>query len=270
MAGNEESSNGNGLLADAIGSPMDYRLDEIDKRVLFHLVRDARKTSAPDVAEEVNVSAGTIRNRIRELEAHGIIEGYHADVNYERAEGLLTNRFTCSTGTANQDSLAKQVLQVPGVVNVRQIMTGTSDLEVKAVGNDTADLTRIGEAIQELGLQIEDQDIIKHEHFRPYQPYGPTEDRASPSVMDFVDLAGDAEVVELTVHEDTPITGLTLEEANAEGLIDDDLLIVALERDGDVMTPRGETVPEAGDLITVFLQSGQSESVETLFAPRST
>lgn len=54
---------------------MANRLDEIDKRVLYHLAADARDTSAPAIAEEVNVSAGTIRNRIRQLEADGTIKG---------------------------------------------------------------------------------------------------------------------------------------------------------------------------------------------------
>ena len=54
---------------------MANRLDEIDRRVLYHLAADARDTSAPAIAEEVNVSAGTIRNRIRQLEADGTIKG---------------------------------------------------------------------------------------------------------------------------------------------------------------------------------------------------
>jgi len=249
---------------------MDYRLDEIDKRVLYYLVLDARNTSAPDVAEEVNVSPGTIRNRIDQLEERGIIRGYHADVDYERAEGMLTNRFKCTSASADRTKLAQQVLQIPGVVNVREIMTGRADLEIKAVGSDTEDLSRIGDAILELGVEIEDQDIIKREHFRPYQPYGPAEKRPSPSITDFVSLAGDAEVIELTVRENAPITGNSLREANAEGLLDDGLLVIALERDGDVRTPHGETVLQPGDLITVFVHDGQGDRIESVFAPRET
>lgn len=247
---------------------MDYRLDQIDKRILYHLGRDARNTSAPDIAETVNVSPATVRNRIDQLETRGIIKGYHADIDYERAEGLLTNRFNCTSGSADREKLAKQVLQVSGVVNVREIMTGKEDLEVKAIASDTTELSRIGDAIQELGLEIEDQDIIKREHFRPYQPYGPAEKRPSPSVTDFMSLAGDAEVVELTVREDAPITGISLREANAEGMLDDGLLVIALERDGDVRTPHGETVLQSGDLITVFVHDGHGDRIESVFAPR--
>ncbi|WP_256300840.1 Lrp/AsnC family transcriptional regulator [Haloarchaeobius salinus] len=247
---------------------MDYRLDEIDKRILYHLALEARDTSAPDIAEEVNVSAGTIRNRINQLEEQGIIRGYHADIDYERAEGMLTNRFKCTSAAADRTKLAKQILQIPGVVNIREIMTGKADLEIKAVGSDTRDLTRIGDAILELGVEIEDQDIIKREHFRPYRPYGPAETRHSPSITDFMSLAGDAEVVELTVREGAPITGTTLREANSDGLLEEGLLVVALERDGEVLTPHGETKLEPGDLITIFVHNGQSGQVESVFAPQ--
>lgn len=246
---------------------MDYRLDQIDKRILYHLVRDARNTSAPDIAEEVNVSPGTIRNRITQLEDSRIIAGYHADVDYERAEGLLTNRFACTSGAADREKLVQQVLQIAGVVNVREIMTGKADVEVKAVGSDTEELTRIGDAIQELGLAIEDQDIVKREHFRPYQPYGPAETHQTPSITDFVSLAGDAEVLELTVPEDAPITGATLREANADGLLDDSTLVVAVEREGEVVSPHGGTEIRAGDLVTVFVDGGSGERIETAFTP---
>ncbi|MFD1646830.1 Lrp/AsnC family transcriptional regulator [Haloarchaeobius litoreus] len=247
---------------------MDYRLDEIDKRILYHLALEARDTSAPDIAEEVNVSAGTIRNRINQLEERGIIRGYHADIDYELAEGMLTNRFKCTSAAADRAKLAKQILQIPGVVNIREIMTGKADLEIKAVGSDTRDLTRIGDAILELGVEIEDQDIIKREHFRPFQPYGPVETRHSPSITDFMSLAGDAEVVELTVREGAPITGTTLREANSDGLLEEGLLVVALERDGEVLTPHGETRLEPGDLITIFVHNGQSDRIESVFAPQ--
>jgi DNA-binding Lrp family transcriptional regulator len=38
-----------------------------------------------EIAEEVDVSASTVRNRIDRLEEAGVIEGYYPKINYERA-----------------------------------------------------------------------------------------------------------------------------------------------------------------------------------------
>lgn len=243
---------------------MDYRLDDIDRRILYHLVRDARKTSAPDIADEVNVSPGTIRNRIKQLEQYGVVQGYHAHVDYERADGLLTNLFVCDASVFDRESLAKQVLEVPGVVNVREIMSGRGTLQVKAVGEDTDGLTRIARQIEELGITIEDEDLIQREYTRPYLPFGP-ENAPQQPVTSFMSLAGEAEVIDLTVTEDAPVAGESLSEANELGLIDDEVLVVAIERDGEVLTPKGRTKIEAGDVVSLFSPAGVSDDIVRTF-----
>lgn len=242
------------------------RLDDIDRRILYHLVADARHTSAPDIAEEVNVTPGTIRNRTDQLEERGVIKGYHAHVDYERAEGLLTNIYRCTTSSTKRGKLSRQILQIPGVVNVREIMTGREDLEIKAVGPDTEEFTRIADAIMNLDVDIEDQALLQREFFEPYHQYGPQESRERPSVTDFLDLSGKAEVVELTVPDEAPVTDSTLNEANEAELLDDETLVIAIEREGQIITPRGETRIEAGDIVTLFIHDSDAESLETAFA----
>lgn len=244
---------------------MDYRLDHIDKRTIYRLTENARNTSAPDIADEVNVSPGTIRNRIRQLEEQNVIKGYHAHVDYERGEGLLTNLFMCSTSVSDREKLAKQVLQVPGVVNVREIMTGQEDLRVKAVGKGTEDLNRIANAITELGIRIEDEDLIRREYFQPYRPYGP-EDAAQPqSMTDFMSLSGDAEVAELPVDEAAPVVDMTLEAAKREGLLADETLVITIEREGAVVSPQGGTTLRAGDVVTILSPDGVDPQVLEVF-----
>lgn len=244
---------------------MDYRLDDIDKRTIYRLTEDARNTSAPDIADEVNVSPGTIRNRIEELERRDIIKGYHAHVDYEQGEGLLTDLFMCSTSVTDREKLAKQVLQIPGVVNVREIMTGQEDLRVKAVGTGTEDLTRIAHAITELGIDIEDEELIQREYFQPYRPYGPDESPATESMTDFVTLSGAAEVAELAVAESAPVVGRTLQEAKREGLLADETLVITIERDGTVISPQGQTTLEAGDIVTILSPDGIDPDVLDVF-----
>jgi DNA-binding Lrp family transcriptional regulator len=244
---------------------MGHRLDEIDRRTIYRLTEDARNISAPDIADEMNVSAGTIRNRIRELEQNNIIKGYHAHIDYEQAEGLLTDLFMCNTSVNDREKLAKQVLQIPGVVNVREIMTGQQDLRVKAVGEGTEDLTRIANAIVELGIEIEDEELIKREYFQPYQPYGPEDVPTTGSMTDFMTLSGDAEVAEITVGETAQIAGKTLKDIKEKGLLKREMLVVTIERDGRVITPQGETTIEPGDIVTLLSPDGIDTDVLEIF-----
>ncbi|MFB6267371.1 MAG: TrkA family potassium uptake protein [Halodesulfurarchaeum sp.] len=82
-----------------------------------------------------------------------------------------------------------------------------------------------------------------------------------PSIKDFMSLEGTAEIFEITVTPDAPIAELSLEDADEAGLIGEDVLIVAIERDDSVLTPGGETVIHEGDLVTVFSREGATASV---------
>lgn len=86
-----------------------------------------------------------------------------------------------------------------------------------------------------------------------------------PSIKDFMSLAGDAEVFEITVTETAPLAEKTLQEADEEGLLGDDVLVVAIERGNEVITPRGETTIHAGDLITAFSKAGITTTVMETF-----
>ena len=51
------------------------RIDEVDERVLYYLAEEARHTSAPDIADEVDLAPLTARNRIGRLEESSVIVG---------------------------------------------------------------------------------------------------------------------------------------------------------------------------------------------------
>jgi Lrp/AsnC family leucine-responsive transcriptional regulator len=233
---------------------MSYPIDDLDKRIVHALVRDARNTSAPEIAEEMDVSAGTIRNRITKLEEHGVIRGYHAAIDYERCEGLLTNLFRCSTSISEQERLAKHLLRIPGVVNVREVMSGHGNLRVKVVGTDTRDLTRTAQKLTNLGIDIEDEDLLQEEYYHPYHPFGP-EEPPEESIPTTLNLTKEDEAT-ITVTAGAPIVGETLQNANQTGLIDEDVLVVAIERDETVITPKGKTTIQSGDIVRVFSHNG--------------
>jgi Lrp/AsnC family leucine-responsive transcriptional regulator len=58
-------------------------LDEIDVKILEILQRKGR-TRRIDLAESVGLSLPSVSERLRKLEEHGVITGYHATVDYRK------------------------------------------------------------------------------------------------------------------------------------------------------------------------------------------
>ncbi len=90
---------------------------------------------------------------------------------------------------------------------------------------------------------------------------------ARPAIVDYLQVGDEAAVFEITITEDAPIRGKTIEQAAQDGLIPEDVLIIAVERDGEgpPITPRGDTEINAGDLVTVYSAFGPAPDLTDLF-----
>jgi trk system potassium uptake protein TrkA len=88
-----------------------------------------------------------------------------------------------------------------------------------------------------------------------------------PSVTDFMRLGGSAEVFEIGVDDYAPIAGKTIQEAAGEGLVPDSVLIVAIEQSTESapITPKGDTLIEGGDVLTVYSSTGATPEVTEIF-----
>jgi Trk K+ transport system NAD-binding subunit len=80
-----------------------------------------------------------------------------------------------------------------------------------------------------------------------------------------MNLPGGAEVVELTVTQPAPITGCTLQEANQQGIIDMEALIISIERDEKMLTPKGDTRVRPDDIVTFFSRTGIDDETIAAF-----
>jgi len=251
---------------------MKETLDKIDRRILFHLARDARRTSAPDITSDLDVSAATIRNRIKQLEERGVICGYHANIDYEQANGKTTYLFQCDADHSRREQVAQTVLDIPGVINVREVMSGRRNLHIEAIGEDKQDIARISQTLSSLDIEIEDEGLVQREYHRPYQPFGPeaTPPALANNLTNLQELAGNAKVVGVTVSRSAAAYGQTISELAEEGLLRDSLLIIAIERGDEVLMPNGETSIQEGDLVTVLSQHGDTEDLVELFTGSAT
>ena len=88
-----------------------------------------------------------------------------------------------------------------------------------------------------------------------------------PSIVDYMRIGEEAEVFEITVARDAAIAGKTIQQAASEGLLRDDMLVVAVERNGanQPITPRGNTEITAGDMVTVYSEKGATPEVTDVF-----
>ena len=143
-------------------------LDTIDQRILSHLQRDARNSTAQEIADEVGVSASTVRNRIALLESDGIIRGYHPEIDYEEANIPLKMTFVLSVPPTEMAAYSERVRQIPGVIDLREMVTGRRNLYVDVVTGDSPKLTQITDEIHELGVEIESSELMRRRRVQPF------------------------------------------------------------------------------------------------------
>ncbi len=96
-------------------------IDEIDRQILSILQQNAR-TSNAEIARQVDMAPSAVLERIRRLEARGVIQGYEARINPE-ALGLNLLAFIF-VRTADFDAEAKTaelLANIPEVLEVHDI-----------------------------------------------------------------------------------------------------------------------------------------------------
>jgi trk system potassium uptake protein TrkA len=90
---------------------------------------------------------------------------------------------------------------------------------------------------------------------------------ARPAIVDYMRIGERAEVFEIEVTADAPVAGKTLTEIGEADILGDDVLVVAIERNGQdpPITPRGGVTIEAGDLLTVYSGVGATPEITDAF-----
>lgn len=146
---------------------MGSNLDEIDRGVLYLLQHDARNTTAIDMAEQLDVSPSTIRNRIDQLEENDVLAGYHPQINYQHTDFSLLAIFVVTAAPADRTEAVDHLLEVDGVFEVREMLGGKANIHVDVLAKDTCHLSEISDEIHELDVAIERTEITKQRRTRP-------------------------------------------------------------------------------------------------------
>ena len=114
-------------------------IDRIDLKILKTLQRHARITHTA-LANEVGLSVTPCKERVKALEAAGVIEGYRAQVNPTHLElGLLVFVEITLTRTSTDifDAFRKAVIDLPQVLECH-LVSGNFDYLIKARVADMA------------------------------------------------------------------------------------------------------------------------------------
>lgn len=122
-------------------------LDRIDRRILAILAEDGRR-SYEKIAAEVGLSGPSVFERIRKLEARGVIRGFTVQID-PAAIGLEMLAFTWLTqapGTIATD-LTADFAQIPEIEECHHI-AGEADYILKIRARDPRDLERVLRRIQ--------------------------------------------------------------------------------------------------------------------------
>lgn len=146
-------------------------LDSTDRAILHLLQQDARNYTNTDIADDVGVSATTVRNRIRDMEESGIIDGYAPNIDYDAAGFDLHVLYQCEAPDDVEDAAAR-VIEMDGVVHVRTMLTGRLDLLVEAVGTGVDDVERITRELEGMGVRVADSSLASGEFWQPFDHFG--------------------------------------------------------------------------------------------------
>jgi DNA-binding Lrp family transcriptional regulator len=136
-------------------------IDHLDERIIEILKKDARKPFV-EIAEELKVSEGTIRSRVRKLFEEGVIQSFTIKTSSKNVKAIIEVKIDVNVNTSEvADHIAKfdgvsEVFEVTGEEDIVAIIDVTSSPQL----NDIIERIRHFENVQSTRTRL----ILK-EHF---------------------------------------------------------------------------------------------------------
>lgn len=205
----------------------------------------------------VVVGAGRTGRRIVELATANQHEVVVLEEHEERA-GRLSTEYDCLV--LHGDAASRDLLTEAGIAEADALIATTDDdatnLMVMMMGRDL-NVPQLVSAVsdpdhiplfEDLGVnRVESPHRLSGEQF--YRAV------AQPHVRDFMSLGNGAEIAEVVLEAGAPLAENTLSDMD-EQLLPDDVILVAIERGGELLVPKGATTLQGGDVVTVFSLRG--------------
>ena len=149
----------------------EYDLDAVDREILYALQEEARNLSSSEIAERTEASSSTVRKRIQRLESEGVIKGYSANIDYTKSGYPIRMLLFCTAPIPERGEYVDDILEIPGVISVQELITGEQNLLVTAVGEMDRDITPVAQELSDMGLTITDEVLVRSQHSTPFDEF---------------------------------------------------------------------------------------------------
>jgi Lrp/AsnC family leucine-responsive transcriptional regulator len=117
-------------------------IDHIDLKILYILQNDGRRRLA-DIADDVDLSAPAVMERVKKLEATGVIRGYQALINDKKVGKDITAFISVSIGNQRDiDRFATQMMRYADILECHHV-TGDESFILKVKSANTGSLEKL-------------------------------------------------------------------------------------------------------------------------------
>ncbi len=211
------------------------------------------------------VGAGTIGARLIDIAIKEKNNVVVIEENVERAKEI-SNKYDVTV--LNRDATSAESLREAGSDRTNVLITTTSDDAVNLMVVSIANRLEIpsivsvvnekdhAEFFRKLGANVMEnpEDVVANHLYTAVK---------RPKVDDFTILSNGAQVFRIMVKEEGPLVGKSTSEIRKQEIIPSSVLIVAIERGGNMQIAEGETVIESEDLLTFYsIQRVTDELIE--------
>ena len=200
------------------------------------------------------VGAGTIGARLIDIAIKEKNNVVVIEENVERAKEI-SNKYDVTV--LNRDATSAESLREAGSDRTNVLITTTSDDAVNLMVVSIANRLEIpsivsvvnekdhAEFFRKLGANVMEnpEDVVANHLYTAVK---------RPQVDDFTILSNGAQVFRIMVKEEGPLVGKSTSEIRKQEIIPSSVLIVAIERGGNMQIAEGETVIESEDLLTFY------------------
>ena len=136
-------------------------IDHLDDKIIDILKKDSRKPFV-EIANELNVSEGTIRSRVKKLFEDGVIQSFTIKTSSKNVKAIIEVKIDVNVNTSD---VASRISRFEGVSEVYEV-TGEEDIVAIIDVTSSPQLNEIIEQIRRFdNVQSTRTRLILKEHF---------------------------------------------------------------------------------------------------------